>query len=187
MRYAFFLILFSLTANAAEPVRCPPAMALRQLTIEDITDNTMPVFERWQAFLGDVPLSDRQVVMLAGNDKLEERVSDELRSRGLWVYLGMGTAALGTAVSSAGWALYGQGSAKTPPSVTLPLALVGLAIGVSGVLWAMQSIQTPLEPHLAPTPKHRLTREEMGQLVAAINRNWYREICVAVETANSGK
>lgn len=165
---------------------CPAASAIPQLTIHDITDSDIPVFDRWQVFLGRVPLSDAQLAQLAGQDLLIERTHEEMQSRGFWVYTGLATAALGTAISSAGWAMYGRDAADVSSSLSLVMALGGLALGVAGTLVVTESIQSPLEPHLAPTPRHRLSRDEMRSLVALINRSWYRDVCLAVEAANPG-
>jgi len=89
-------------------------------------------------------MSDAQLALLSHDDELIERTRAEMHARGAWVYLGMLMASGGTALSSAGWVLYGQD--KLPQQVTLPIALGGLAVGVAGLLVVTNSIQEPLEP-----------------------------------------
>jgi hypothetical protein len=52
-------------------------------------------------------------------------------------------------------------------------------LSVIGVLITTENMQTPFEPHLAPTPVHRLSREQMRELVARINSRLYHDICAA--------
>lgn len=171
------VLAVSLPASLAAQSRCPRAQYLPQLTIDDIRDPAVPVIDGWQVFWRDVPLSDAQVAQLAGHDPLIDRTRAEIDGRATWVYAGLLTAALGTALSSVGWVLLGEN--KLPQTATLPMALGGLVLSGGGILVVTQSIQRPLEPHLAPTPVHRLTREEARQLVAAVNARLYEEICEA--------
>jgi hypothetical protein len=96
---------------------------------------------------------------------------------------GLGVAALGTAVSSVGWVLYGQD--QISQGVTLPLGVGGLLVGLAGVLFVTHSIQRPLEPFTAPTPEHRLTRQEARELVAIVNRRLHIDICAAAKKAEA--
>ena len=57
-----------------------------------------------------------------------------------------------------------------------------MVVGVLGTLFVTETIQDSLEPHLAPTPKHRLTRLELQNLVSIINADLYREMCDALTT-----
>ena len=123
-----------------------------------------------------------QVAALSRNDALIGKTREEMEDRGTWVYIGLGTAALGTGISSAGWVLYGQN--ELSQGITIPLAAGGLLLGMLGVLMVTESIQNPLEPHLAPTPRHRLTRAEMRHLVVEINKRLRLQICESVERAS---
>jgi hypothetical protein len=169
-------------ASAAE-VQCPQAQDLPQLTIDKIQDPAVPVIDNWQVFWGTMPLSDYQLAELAGDDVLVERTREEISGRGTWVYLGTLLAAAGTGLSSFGWVLYGQG--KQSQSLSLSLALGGIVLGAAGLLTITNSVQTPLEPLLAPTPEHRLTREEVRALVSRVNLRLYREICEATSVARA--
>jgi hypothetical protein len=168
-------------ASAAESELCPAAKSLPQLTIDKIQDPAIPVIDQWQVLWGSVPLSDYQVAELGGEDALIDRTRAEINARGTWVYVGALMAATGAAVSSFAWMLFGQD--KQPQTVTLPLAVGGLALGALGVLTITEWVQTPLEPLIAPTPEHRLTREEIRSLVARINQKMYRDICKASDDA----
>ena len=53
-------------------------------------------------------------------------------------------------------------------------------LSVVGVLVMTENIQRRVEPHVAPTPKHRLTREEMQVVVKNINNTLYGQICGAI-------
>ena len=168
-------VLMSTSARAEQ--LCPAARDLPQLTIDKIDDPAIPVIDKWQIFLGDVPISDAQLATMAANDPLIDMTRAEMRLRGTYVYLSTATLAFGTAVSSVGFMLYGQDNLSQ--SITLTMAVGGLTTAIAGLLMITQSIQTPLEPHLAPTPRHRLSRNEVRQLIAQINRKLYRDICKA--------
>jgi hypothetical protein len=180
-----FLLYLAPWAAQATPreVACPSAATIPQLTIEDDRDPKVSLYDKWQVFLGDIELSDMQVASWAGREDAINKANAELKERPLWVFLGLSTTAVGTAISSAGWALFGRD--KISDSLSLTMALGGLVIGTAGLLLTTEAIQNPLEPHLAPTPRHRLSRQEMQELVALINRNLYRDICLATQTANS--
>jgi hypothetical protein len=182
-RWLAVVIACAAAAPARADERCPAAEFLPQLTIDKINEPVIPVFDNWQIFWGNVPMSDAQVALLAGDDSFIDRTNAEMQSRGSWVYTGMMMAAGGTALSSAGWVLYGQN--KLPQGATLSLALGGLALGVAGLITITEFVQTPLEPHLAPTPTHRLTRDEARELVSRINDRMYREICEAAGAAST--
>jgi len=177
LRAALLLALCTLPTVARADPPCPAAKDLPQLSIDNIRKPAVPVVDAWQIFWGDVPLSDAQLAMLAKRDPLIDITREEMKDRGMWVYIGLGTAAIGTAVSSVGWVLYGQNEVDS--EITLPLAIGGLVVGLGGVLATSEWIQTPLEPHLAPTPRHRLTRDEARILVESVNRRLYRDICAA--------
>jgi hypothetical protein len=178
------LLAAGLTAPArgAEFRPCPAASRLPTLTIDEIQDPALPVDDTWQVFWAQVPISDAQLALLALEDPLIDRTREEMSSRGTFVFGGMLTAAAGTAVSSVGWALLGgAANNKLPQTTTLSLALGGLVVGLAGVLLTADFIQTPLEPHLAPTPVHRLSRDEARRLVARVNQRFYQEICAAAQ------
>lgn len=158
---------------------CPAAKDLPQLTIRDITESTVPVIDRWQVFFDDAPLSDAQLAALAKDDILLAELDAGMNRRPTWVYIGMGLGAGGTALSSVGWVLYGQD--RISQGVTLPMALGGVLLGIAGVLMVTESIQRPLEPFTAPTPEHRLSRQEARELVAIVNRRLYIDICAAAQ------
>ncbi len=176
---AAVLFCLALPRVAAAAQLCPAAQYLPQLTIDTIRDPAVPVVDSWQIFWEDVPLSDAQLAMLARDDTLIDKTRDEMQSRGVFVYLGTILAASGTALSSAGWILYGRDDLSQ--GVTLPLALGGVLIGMAGLITVTRSIQQPLEPHLAPTPEHRLSRAEARALVARVNQRLYQEICEAAD------
>ena len=159
---------------------CPAAKSLPQLNIDTIENPAVPVVDNWQIFLGDVPMSDAQLALMSKDDTAIDLTRVEMESRGTWVYIGMLTAAAGAALSCAGWLLFGQ-QGKIPDAVALPMALGGLVVGGGGVLLVTESIQTPLEPHLAPTPRHRLSREEARRLVAVVNKRLFEDICKAAD------
>ncbi len=181
------VVVAALCSLWAGPARadqlCPAAKDLPQLYITDIHEPAVPVIDQWQVFWGDISLSDAQLAKLAGRDPLIDRTREEMKSRGAWVFAGLATAAAGIAVSSVGWVLYGQD--ELDQGITLPLAAGGLLVGILGALITTESIQTPLEPHLAPTPRHRLSREEVRELVVQINRKLYHDICAAADAADA--
>ncbi len=181
--FAFGVGLAATSAHAQAP--CPNAADLPQLTIDEVRDSAVPVVDHWQIFWDNVPLSDAQLAVLARNDGLIERTHEEMERRGMWVYIGMLTAAVGAATSSAGWTLFGQD--KLDQSVTLTMGLGGLLLGGGGVLLVTESIQKPLEPHTAPTPRHRLTRDEARALVAQINQQLYERVCRAASAVSESR
>jgi hypothetical protein len=175
-------------ALAAAPVvhtdddLCPEAKNLPLLTIDKVQDPALPVVDQWQVFWGAMPVSDYQLAELSGEDPLIDRTRAEMASRPSWVYLGTLVSAVGMAVSSFGWVLYGQG--KQPPSVSLPLAVGGIIMGAGGMLLITESVQTPLEPLIAPTPVHRMSRDEVRSIVARVNQKLYKDICKAALSAH---
>jgi len=171
------LLVAALGSPALANDLCPAARSLPQLAIDKIEDPAIPVVDNWQILLGDVPLSDAQLAALAKDDTAIDLTRVEMTTRGTWVYLGMLTAAAGAAVSCLGWLFFGQRSHSD--GLSLPLALGGMAVGGGGVLLVTESIQTPLEPHLAPTPRHRLSREEARRLVTIVNQRLFEDICKA--------
>lgn len=175
-------VLLSSALAGAQARICPAAEHLPQLTIDKIQDPAVPVVDPWQVFFGTVPLSDLQLAQLAGDDGLIDRSRLEMQTRGTWVYVGTLAAAAGTALSSLGWVLFGAGD--QPATLSLPLALGGIALGAIGMLTITEAIQRPLEPLLAPTPEHRLTYDEARRLVARVNQRLYRDICEAAMAAS---
>jgi len=171
-------VLTSAAARGQTSV-CPEARRLPQLQIDDITDPAIPVVDQWQIFWRGVPISDAQLAMLADDDVLTDKLRAPVVARGAWVYAGLVTSAVGAAAASTGWVLYGQNN--LPHSATLSLGIGGLLVGLAGVLTMTEAIQTPLEPHLAPTPRHRISRELARSLVAAVNHRLYTEICAAAQ------
>ncbi|MEC9465899.1 MAG: hypothetical protein VX834_08950 [Myxococcota bacterium] len=157
---------------------CPAHKDLPLLTIDQLTESTVPVYDDWQVMWNGVPMSDAQVAELAGVGPLIDRTRVEIQKRGFWVYSGLIAAAVGAAVSGAGWMLHGRRSAE--PGVTLSMGVGGLALTFGGFLMVSDTIQSSFEPHVAPTPRHRITREEMQGLVSAINNTLYGQICGAV-------
>jgi len=162
---------------------CPAAQHIPQLTIDKIVDPPLPVTDEWQVFWGPMALSDVQLTQLAGDDTLNDLTRTEINARGSWVYLGMLLGAGGAGASSAGWVLFGQD--KVSKGFSLPLAVGGLLLGVVGLLVVTEHVQTPLEPLLAPTPVHRLSREQVRALVSRVNQRIYREVCKAAEDADA--
>ncbi|MBI5508448.1 MAG: hypothetical protein HY903_06830 [Deltaproteobacteria bacterium] len=179
---ALCLLILPATARAGAGGPCPAAMDLPQLVIDRVENPAIPTIDNWQVLWDGVPLSDAQVAGLAKDDQAIDLTRVEMASRGTWVYIGMLSAAVGTAISCVGWVLFGQNTA-IPEAASLAVALGGLGIGGAGVMLVTESIQTPLEPHLAPTPTHRLSRADTRRLVAKINSRLQREICEAAHAA----
>lgn len=161
------VVLSRAVIAAPEPICLPQLRLQLGPTAQSVVHTT----DDWQVYLNGVAISDAQLADWAQVPALVERTTAELESRGGWVFVGIGAAALGTAVSSAGWVLYGANDVSQ--TVTLSMAVGGLALGLGGVLAMSDWIQRPLEPHLAPTPVHRLTRAEAKRLVAAVNEMWW--------------
>ena len=157
---------------------CPAHKDLPLLTIDEIQSSSVPVYDKWQVMWNGVPLSDAQVATLSGDGRLIDRTHEEMADRGLWVYTGLATAGVGVATSATGWTMLGRQSASD--TVSMGLAVGGLLISVVGVLLMTETIQRRAEPHMAPTPRHRLTREEMQVVVKNINNTIYSQICGAV-------
>ena len=141
----------------------PAHKDLPLLTIDQIQNSPVPVYDRWQVMWNGVPLSDAQVATLSGDGRLIDRTHVEMEDRGLWVYTGLATAGLGVATSATGWTMLGRQSSRDV--VSMGLAIRGLLVSVVGVLIMTENIQRRAEPHMAPTPRHRLTREEMQVVV----------------------
>jgi hypothetical protein len=186
MIVAALSILVTTPAAMAQGV-CPTAEELPLLTIDRIEDPAVPVVDKWQVMFSGVPLSDAQIAALGRDDPLIDVTRAEMERRGTWVYIGMATAAAGTALSSVGWLLFGQNDGSVPEALSLTMAVGGILIGGAGTLLVTESIQSPLEPHLAPTPRHRLTRDQVRLLVARTNQRFYSSICRAVEQTAQGQ
>tara|TARA_Y100001934_G_scaffold274990_1_gene368488 strand:+ start:218 stop:700 length:483 start_codon:yes stop_codon:yes gene_type:complete len=137
----------------------------------------IPLNDRWQVLLDDVPLSDIQVAQLAGDTLALEKLNAPMENRGQWVFWSLVTATAGIGVSATGFVLFGQNELSS--GITLSMALGGVLVGLGGVLLATEAIQASLRPYLAPPQKHRLSRAKMRQLVFQINHRFYREVCSA--------
>ena len=157
---------------------CPAHKDLPLLTIDQLKESTVPIYDHWQVMWNGVPMSDAQVAELAGAGAMIDRTRVEIQKRGFWVYSGLIAAAVGAALSGAGWMLHGRQSAE--PGVTLSMGVGGLALTFGGFLMVSDTIQSSFEPHVAPTPRHRITREEMQGLVSEINNTLYGQICGVV-------
>lgn len=178
---ALGLIVGLLSAPVHAEQLCPAAKLLPTLTIDQIQDPAVPVDDRWQIFWDNVPISDAQLAQLSGEDPIIDMTREEMELRGPMVYLGLLVGATGAAVSSVGWLLLGGiEQNKVAQTTSLTLALGGMAANVLGMLIMTDAIQRPLEPHLAPTPRHRISRSEVRRLVAQVNRRLYEQICAAV-------
>lgn len=180
--------VFAVAGRASAQDRCPNSQYLPQLTISEPQNPAVPVIDRWQVLFRDVPISDAQLAALAHDDPMIELTREEMENRGSWVYIGMATAAVGAIVSSVGWYLYGANESRPeddrmPLGLTLAMGLGGVVVGAGGVVLVTESVQRPLEPHLAPTPTHRFSREQVRALVAAVNEQLYLEICEAADDA----
>ncbi len=173
------LLVLGPGALYAQTIPCPEAKNLPQLTIRGLETSTLPVVDKWQVFLDDVVLSDAQVAELAGVDKYIDMTRYDMGVRGKRVFWALVTSALGVASSSTGWVLFGQNELSR--TTTISVAVGGILVGVAGVLFAMETINHSLEPYLAPTPTHRISRSEMRGLVAKVNHGIYRRICAASE------
>ncbi|MEL6761633.1 MAG: hypothetical protein AAFP04_14695, partial [Myxococcota bacterium] len=117
-----------------------------------------------------VPVSDLQLLQWAGEAEREEELSEELTGRGIWIYAGMGISAAGTAISSVGWLLYGQDNVDQAASLSLGIG--GIVVGIAGLLVVSDRLQKPLQPYLAPSPRHRVSRREAQDLIYRLNRRY---------------
>ncbi len=173
----FFVAVLTHYSAAYAQAPCPAARDLPQLTIDDLRAPWLPLYDNWQILFGDTPVSDAQLANFARDEMLQDAISAEMHNRPSRTYLGMGVTAAGTALSLVGAVLYGQNNLSN--SITIPLAVGGLAVGITGLVLTTTAIQTPLEPYLAPTPKHRMTRDEARRIVAKVNERWHQDICKA--------
>jgi len=174
-------VFFTPGTSFAGTLRCPDSRDIPQLTLRGETQGPLPTIDKWQVYFEGVPLSDSQVALLSGNQRSIDLSYSRLDRRGARVYWGLASSALGLAVSSTGWVLYGQNSISR--EVTLSMALGGLIVGVVGVLFITETIQRSVEPFLAPTPSHVISRDEMKRLVEGINYRFYNTICDASDKA----
>jgi hypothetical protein len=184
----FFLVLLSMLAQhiAYAGTLCPSAKNIPQLVIQEPEHSLVHTEENWQVFLDNTPISDMQLAELAHSHKHVQALQSELKNQTTWVYVGLGIMALGTALSSTGWALFGKNDTSPGQGVSLSLGLGGIAVGLAGFVTTSHFIRAPMEPFMAPTPLHRLSREEVRTLVAIVNKRLYKDICAAaqmVETA----
>lgn len=173
-------MVFSLGAPSsgmAQTVPCPAAKSIPQLTIDSIENPMVPVLEKWQVFLEGVPLSDIQVAQLANDEKMIELANRRMSRRGKWVFWSLASATVGIGISATGWVLFGKNELSR--GVTLSMALGGVLVGVGSVLLATEAIQMSLEPYVAPSPTHSISRSEMRELVARINHRFYKQVCSA--------
>lgn len=172
--------LVSLALALAMGAPMPPCGKPALLNVDLYADLSLPVEDPWQVLWNEVPLSDVQLAWLADDDELLQDIREELDNRGPWVFAGMLTAAAGTALSSTGWALMGgAANNKLSNAATLSMALGGVLVGIVGVLLVGDFVQTPLEPFVAPSPKHRLSRERAQSLVLKVNERLMRNACPA--------
>jgi len=188
-RVGLACMVLVLGRSASAQDRCPNSQYLPQLTISDVQNPAVPVIDRWQVLFRDVPISDAQLAALAHDDPMIELTREEMDLRGSWVYVGLATAALGAIVSSLGWYLYGANESRPeddriPLGLTLAMGLGGVVVGAGGLVMVTESVQRPLEPHLAPTPSHRMTRDQIRALVTVVNEQLYLEICEAADDAS---
>ncbi|MEL6547068.1 MAG: hypothetical protein AAFQ82_20750 [Myxococcota bacterium] len=161
----------SVKAPEPEAAPVPNCQMVYPFVIDSVRDPALPVWDRWQFMRDGVPVSDSQVLAWSGGGPETERLNklvEDVQGRGSWIYTGLGVSAGGTAISSVGWLLYGQDNVN--PTVSLAMGIGGIMIGVTGFLLVADSIQTPVEPFLAPTPRHRLSRAEGQSLVYKLNR-----------------
>ena len=184
MYYRYFLVFTSLCllvpgALYAKPNLCPEARYLPQFTINVNTKSDLALYDSWQIFYDGTPISDIQLTDFAKHDSAKEKASKDLNSRGQNVFFGMLSGALGTAISSMGWVLYGQDQVSS--TLSLSMALSGIVLSLAGTIFVSESIQVPLEPYLAPTPRHRITREEARNLVFRANKGLNDRICNAAK------
>lgn len=179
--FTLVVVLFSPGQLLGAQVRCPDTKSLPQLTIDVLDEPTLPVVDRWQVLLDGVALSDMQVAQLARNDVLIEALNNPLKHRGSWVFWSLAAATLGTGVSATGFVLFGQNDLSR--AWTLSMALGGLVIGIGSLLLSTEAIVSSLEAHLAPAPTHRVSREEMRDLIVQINHRFYREACFGLQGA----
>ncbi len=168
------LLLLAATESPGAPDSNAPAEERCEMIypfiIDTVRDPAVPVWDRWQFMRDGVPVSDSQILLWANEVELELELADDVRGRGSWIYTGLGVSAGGTAVSSVGWLLYGQDNVN--PTVSLAMGIGGILVGVAGFLLVADAIQTPVEPYLAPTPRHRISRAEGHALVYRLNREY---------------
>lgn len=187
---SFFLLFLVSSAPAAsdatvdasrEPNRTDASCEMiYPFIIDTVRDPAIPVWDRWQFMRDGVPVSDSQILRWAGEVEREAELAEEVRDRGSWIYTGLGISAGGTAISSLGWLLYGQDNVN--PTVSLAMGIGGIIVGVTGFLLAADSIQVPVEPYLAPTPRHRISRADGHALVYRLNRK--HGVCRSPEVAD---
>ena len=158
---------------------CPAALNVPKLTLDQLPASPLSLDDRWQIMWNDVAISDAQLAKLSGHQAAIDLTQTEMSDRGTWVYAGLIGTAGGLAITSVGWVLVGAADGKPAEVPLIALALGGLALTFVGMLFTADAIQTPLEPHLAPTTKHRLTRQQAEQYVYEINRRMDAQICDA--------
>ena len=179
----FLCLVCSLPLRAAVDF-CPEAKDLPQFTLTALEKADFSLYDPWQITYDGVPMSDVQMTLFSKDDSVHDKVHKDMRNRGREVFFGMVAGALGTAVSSMGWVLYGQDQVSS--TFSLSMALSGIVVSLAGTLFVSESIQVPLQPYLAPTPKHRFTREEAREMVFKANRRLNRRICAASRKDSGG-
>ncbi len=184
MRYFSFLIgvfvlVGAMQAAEAKSQHCPEAKLLPQFTIDIIKERDFMLSDTWQILYDGVPISDIQLTTFAEHDVAQEKARKDMAHRGREVFFGMIAGALGTAVSSMGWVLYGQDEVSS--TMSLSLALSGIVLSLAGTIFVSESIQVPMQPFLAPTPKHRFSRQEAREMVFQANQRLNRKICMATQ------
>ena len=186
MRYFVFFIgtfvLFLQRSNVqSKSLYCPEPKRLPQFTIDVIEERDFRLSDTWQILYDGTPISDIQLTNFAGHDLTHEKARKDMMLRGREVFFGMLTGALGTAISSMGWVLYGQDQVSS--TMSLSMALSGIVLSLAGTIFVSESIQVPLEPFIAPTPKHRFSRAEARQMVFEANQRLNHKICMAVQNS----
>jgi len=166
----------------AETQICPEAKDLPQFTLNVLENADFSLYDPWQITYDGVPMSDMQMTLFSKDDSVYEKVHKDMRNRGREVFFGMVTGALGTAVSSMGWVLYGQDQVSS--TLSLSMALSGIVMSLAGTIFVSESIQVPLQPYLAPTPKHRFTRDEAREMVVRANKRLNQTICAASQKSS---
>lgn len=160
------------TEQEGVPTLSPPAQCtpVYPFVIDRAEESKLPLWDQWQVLRDGVPVSDLQLLQWAGEAEREEELSEELTGRGIWIYAGMGISAAGTAISSVGWLLYGQDNVDQAASLSLGIG--GIVVGIAGLLVVSDRLQKPLQPYLAPSPRHRVSRREAQDLIYRLNRRY---------------
>lgn len=163
-------------AGAPTPLASEQCTPVYPFVIDRAEESKLPLWDQWQVLRDGVAVSDLQLLQWAGEDERGEELSEELTGRGIWIYAGMGISAAGTAISSVGWLLYGQDNVDQARSLSLGIG--GIVVGIAGLLVVSDRLQKPLQPYLAPSPRHRISRREAQDMVYRLNRR--HAVCAPV-------